>query len=70
MLIKPLQKVIIVIRTLRIQIKTDETLAILTVLAFLYFIGNAIAKYLSPAAKISEIKETISDVFRKKKLLI
>ena len=65
-----LVKVMIVISALRIQIKTDETLAILTVLVFLYFIGKAIAKYLSPAATISEIKETIRDVFRKKKLLI
>ena len=64
-----LVKVMIVISALRIQIKTDETLAILTVLAFLYFIGNAIAKYLSAEANTSEIKETISDVFRKKKVI-
>ena len=61
--------VMIVINKLRIQIIIDKTLAILTVLVFLNFKGNAIAKYLSAAAKTSEIKETISDVFLKKKVI-
>ena len=38
-------------------------------LAFLCFIGNATAKYLSPEENTSEIKKTISDVFLKKKII-
>ena len=59
----------IVIRKLRIHITIDKVLAILLVLRFLYLKGNAIAKYLSPAAKTSETKETKSDIFLKRKVV-